>query len=36
MGVWLSIFPTVETLVAQLLAGILVFGSYLTAQSSHT
>jgi high-affinity iron transporter len=34
MGVWFSIFPTVETLGAQLLAGILVLGSYITAQPS--
>ena len=34
MGLWFSIFPTVETLGAQLLAGILVLGSYITAQPS--
>jgi high-affinity iron transporter len=34
MGLWFSIFPTVETLAAQLVAGILVFGSYISAQSS--
>lgn len=33
MGLWLSVFPTVETLSAQLLAGLVVFGSYLTARS---
>lgn len=33
MGLWLSVFPTVETLGAQVLAGFLVFGSYLTARS---
>lgn len=33
LGIWLSVFPTVETLSAQALAGILVFGSYFTAQS---
>jgi high-affinity iron transporter len=33
MGLWLSVFPTVETLSAQLLAGFLVFGSYITARS---
>lgn len=33
MGLWFSVFPTVETLSAQVLAGILVFGSYLTARS---
>ena len=32
MGVWFSVFPTVETLTAQALAGLLVFGSYITAQ----
>jgi high-affinity iron transporter len=32
MGVWFSVFPTVETLSAQTLAGLLVFGSYFTAQ----
>jgi high-affinity iron transporter len=32
MGVWFSVFPTVETLSAQALAGLLVFGSYFTAQ----
>ena len=31
-GLWFSLFPTVETLVSQLLAGVLVFGSYLTAR----
>ncbi len=34
IGLWFSIFPTVETLSAQLLAGILVLGSYITAQPS--
>jgi high-affinity iron transporter len=28
MGLWFSVFPTVETLIAQLLAAILVVGSY--------
>jgi len=32
MGLWFSIFPTVETLVAQLLAAILVIGSYYMAR----
>jgi len=36
MGLWLSIFPTVETLAAQVVAGVLVFGSYLSAQPSRT
>lgn len=33
MGLWFSVFPTVETLTAQVIAGVLVFGSYLTARS---
>jgi len=33
MGVWFSIFPTVETFTAQLVAGLLVVGSYLVARS---
>jgi high-affinity iron transporter len=32
MGVWFAIYPTVETLVAQLLAAILVIGSYYGAR----
>ncbi|MBE7157020.1 MAG: FTR1 family protein [Rhodospirillales bacterium] len=37
VGVWFSIFPTVETLAAQGLAAALVIGSYIVArqQSSH-
>jgi high-affinity iron transporter len=31
-GLWFSLFPTVETLVSQFLAGVLVFGSYFTAR----
>jgi high-affinity iron transporter len=31
MGMWLSVFPTYETMVAQLLAAILVVGSYYAA-----
>ena len=31
-GVWFSIFPTVETLAAQLLAAVLVIGSYYAAR----
>jgi high-affinity iron transporter len=31
-GLWFSVFPTVETLVSQLLAGVLVFGSYFMAR----
>ena len=34
MGLWFSAFPTVETLSAQALAGLLVFGSYFSAQPS--
>ena len=32
MGLWFSIFPTVETLAAQAIAGIAVIGSYFMAQ----
>jgi high-affinity iron transporter len=32
MGLWFSVFPTVETLTAQALAALLVVGSYLTAR----
>jgi high-affinity iron transporter len=32
MGLWFSIFPTVETLAAQAVAAALVLGSYLLAQ----
>jgi high-affinity iron transporter len=32
MGVWFSVFPTVETLVAQGLAAVLVIGSYFLAR----
>jgi high-affinity iron transporter len=32
MGVWFAVFPTVETLGAQLFAAILVIGSYFMAQ----
>jgi len=31
-GIWLGIFPTVETLLAQLGGGVLVIGSYLLAE----
>jgi high-affinity iron transporter len=34
LGLWFSIFPTVETLSAQALAGLLVAGSYFVAQTS--
>ena len=36
MGLWFSIFPTVETLVAQLLAATLVIGSYYMARRQKT
>jgi high-affinity iron transporter len=32
MGLWFSIFPTVETLAAQAAAGVLVLGSYFAAR----
>jgi high-affinity iron transporter len=32
MGLWFSIFPTVETLSAQFLAAVVVIGSYILAQ----
>ena len=32
MGMWFAIFPTVETLVAQLIAAVLVVGSYYAAR----
>ena len=32
MGLWFSVFPTIETLTAQLLAATLVLGSYLAAR----
>jgi high-affinity iron transporter len=31
-GLWFSIFPTVETLAAQAIAGVLVIGSYFAAR----
>ncbi len=34
MGVWFSFYPTVETIVAQLLAAALVVGSYFLARKS--
>jgi high-affinity iron transporter len=34
MGIWFSIFPTVETLAAQAAAGVLVLGSYFAARSA--
>ena len=36
MGLWFSVFPTVETLAAQSLAAILVIGSYFLARASTT
>src|SRR5881227_308736 len=32
MGLWFAVFPTVETLVAQLIAAVLVIGSYFDAR----
>lgn len=32
MGMWFAVFPTVETLVAQLIAALLVIGSYYAAR----
>jgi high-affinity iron transporter len=32
MGLWFSVFPTVETLVSQAMAALLVLGSYLAAR----
>ena len=32
MGLWFSVFPTTETLIAQLLAAILVIGSYFVSR----
>jgi len=32
MGMWFAVFPTVETLVAQLIAAVLVIGSYYAAR----
>lgn len=36
MGMWFAVFPTVETLAAQLLAGVLVIGSYYAARRIRT
>ena len=32
MGLWFAVFPTVQTLVAQLFAAVFVIGSYFLAQ----
>ena len=32
MGMWFAVFPTVETLIAQLIAAVLVVGSYYAAR----
>jgi high-affinity iron transporter len=32
MGIWLGIFPTVETLLAQVAGGVFVIGSYFLAE----
>ena len=36
IGLWFSVFPTVETLAAQSLAAIVVIGSYLLARAQTT
>jgi high-affinity iron transporter len=36
MGMWFAVFPTVETLAAQLVAGVLVVGSYYAARRLRT
>jgi high-affinity iron transporter len=35
MGLWFAVFPTVETLVAQFIAAVLVIGSYFAARGTH-
>ena len=35
LGVWFSVFPTLETITAQLLTAALVIGSYLVANNMH-
>ncbi len=35
MGLWFSVFPSVETLAAQAMAALLVVGSYVAARPSH-
>jgi high-affinity iron transporter len=32
MGMWFSVFPTYETLIAQFIAAVLVIGSYYAAR----
>jgi high-affinity iron transporter len=32
MGLWFSVFPTVQTLIAQLVAAVVVVGSYFLAR----
>ena len=36
MGLWLGIFPTVETIVAQIAAAVFVVGSYVLAERIRT
>jgi high-affinity iron transporter len=36
MGLWFAVFPTVETLLAQVIAGTIVIGSYLIAENGVT
>jgi high-affinity iron transporter len=33
MGLWFSVFPTIETLLAQAIAATLVLGSYVVARA---
>ena len=35
VGMWFAVFPTVETLVAQTIAAVLVIGSYFAARGTH-
>jgi high-affinity iron transporter len=35
VGMWFAVFPTVETLVAQMIAAVLVIGSYFAARGTH-
>jgi high-affinity iron transporter len=32
MGLWFSVFPTMQTLIAQAIVGVLVIGSYFVAR----
>ncbi|MEP6603107.1 MAG: FTR1 family protein [Spartobacteria bacterium] len=35
MGMWFAVFPTYETMIAQLIAGVVVIGSYFAARHLH-